>query len=64
MDGDLEKDLNDERCVCDLILNYLKEHSHPLTNWYYGHFHYHKVEIIDGVKYTLLDMNRDYLDLA
>lgn len=64
MDGDLEKDLNDERHVCDLILNYLKEHNHPLTNWYYGHFHYHKVEIIDGVKYTLLDMNRDYLDLA
>lgn len=59
----LGDDLRQERQTCDDILNILKENEHPLKNWYYGHFHKHNVEVIDGIKYTLLDMSRDKMDL-
>lgn len=64
LDKNLETDLDAERYVCDLIVEYMKEHNHPLKNWYYGHFHYHTVEEIDDIKYTLLDMSRGKLDLV
>lgn len=64
VDNELSKDLDNERVVCDKLFEYLKSHGHPTTNWYYGHFHEHKVEMIDGVKYTLLDMSRGTLDLV
>lgn len=60
----LSVDLDNERKTCDNILNYLKENKHPLQNWYYGHFHFHNVEIIDNIKYTLLDMSRGQIDLT
>lgn len=62
-DPKLAEDLDKERKTCDEILSYLKENKHPLENWYYGHFHFHNVEIIDNIKYTLLDMSRDKMDL-
>jgi predicted phosphodiesterase len=62
-DPKLGEDLDKERKTCDEILSYLKENEHPLENWYYGHFHSHNVEIIDNIKYTLLDMSRDKMDL-
>lgn len=64
VDTALSDDLNAERAICDKLLYYLKEHSHPLTNWYYGHFHFHNTEYIDGVKFTLLDMAKNKLDLV
>lgn len=63
IDPSLSEDLIKERSVCDSILTYLKVNEHPLKNWYYGHFHFHNVEIIDNIKYTLLDMSRDKMDL-
>lgn len=57
-DEDLSADLDGERGACDKLFAYLKEKKHPLSNWYYAHFHAATVEIIDGVKYTLLDMAR------
>lgn len=63
VDPQLEEDLSNERKVFDNILEYLKKNGHPLENWYYGHFHFKNVEIIDGVKYKLLDMTRLLLDL-
>lgn len=63
IDPQLSEDLTIERKVCDDILDYLEKHNHPLTNWYYGHFHFHAVEIIDNVKYTLLDMAKTKMDL-
>lgn len=54
----LEKDMNFEREVMDMISSKLKEEEHPLTNWVYGHFHQHMDEEIEGVRYTMLDMCR------
>ena len=63
LDENLSEDLDNERKSCELIYDYLKSHNHPLENWYYGHFHFHNTEIIDNVKFTLLDMSREKLDL-
>lgn len=64
VDSNLVNDLDDERVICDKLLEYLKGHNHPITNWYYGHFHFSNVEHIDGIKYTLLDMARSIMDLS
>lgn len=63
IDYALLADLDNERKACDDILQYLKQNSHPLQRWYYGHFHFHNVEIIDNIKYTLLDMAQDKMDI-
>ncbi len=63
-DEELEKDLNNERKACDMLLEFLKSHGHPIASWYYGHFHFHNTEIIDNIKYTLLDMVREKMDLV
>ena len=64
IDSELSKDLDYERNVCDKLLDYLRSHGHPIQNWYYGHYHAHNVEIIDGIKYTMLDMSRKKMDLV
>ena len=55
-DKDLEKDLDSEREVMDVLFNKLKEDGHPITDWVYGHFHRHMDEQIDGINFTMLDM--------
>jgi predicted phosphodiesterase len=52
--NDLTKEREDLRqLLCDLI-----SYKNPVKAWYYGHYHSHNVEDIDGVRYTLLDMGR------
>lgn len=67
LDPELENDLNMERKVMDDIYNKLKEDGHPLSKWFYGHYHYHNQEYIDGVQFVMLDMwrngNFDIFDL-
>lgn len=58
-DGRLSGDLTEERTTMDRILRRLEEDGHPLRNWFYGHFHRHREEERDGVKFTLLDMMRN-----
>lgn len=55
-DEELEKDLNSEREVMDVLYNKLKEDGHPITDWVYGHFHRHMDEQIEGINFTMLDM--------
>lgn len=55
-DERLSDDLHDERENCNKLLNWLKANGHNITNWYYGHFHSSYVEIVDGIKYTLLNI--------
>lgn len=66
-DKTLEEDINTERTIMDNILNQLKLDEHKLTHWIYGHYHYRNNEIIDGVKYIMLDMmrngNYDYYEI-
>ena len=51
----LPVDVTKERKVMDGIHTYLKEHGHPVEQWYYGHFHKSWHGEIDGVRYHLLD---------
>lgn len=55
-DEDLLDDVKYERKVMDKIYAYLKEHSHPLQHWYYGHFHESWHSEIEGVRYNMLDI--------
>lgn len=55
-DKDLEKGLNAERQVMTLIYNKLIENNHKIKDWMYGHFHMSHTEFIDGVRFSLLDI--------
>lgn len=57
-DTELEKDLDEERTVMDKIFHYLNDKTFPLQKWCYGHFHFHNVDYINEVKFSLLDMDR------
>lgn len=57
-DPTLEKTVNDERKVMDKVYNKLISDGHPLQKWFYGHYHWHNQEYIDGVQYITLDMYR------
>ena len=52
----LPADVKRERETIDRIYSYLKEYSHPLQQWYYGHFHQSWHSEIEGVKYQILDV--------
>jgi predicted phosphodiesterase len=58
VDASLKKDVTNERENLAKLLETLQNYKNPIKAWYYGHYHEHHVEEIDGVKYTLLDMGR------
>lgn len=62
-DGSLDEDLANERRDFQILLNLLKEDNHPIKNWFYGHFHEHHTETVEGVSFHLLDMSRNNLDM-
>lgn len=64
LDENLEKDVDFERNTMTSIYNYLINHKHILTGWYYGHFHSHYESYYDNVKFTLLDCEHHKLDMA
>lgn len=59
IDSDLEKDLYDERLNVTKLYNKLKSNGNNLMYWFYGHYHTHNYEIIEGTKFIGLDMGRD-----
>lgn len=63
-DKGLEEDLDKERKTCDKILDWLVQNEHPITNWYYGHFHFHYSTVHNDIRFTLLDMAREKMDLV
>ena len=40
----------------DCIHNYLKSAGHPVSHWYYGHFHQSWNSEIDGILFSMLDI--------
>lgn len=58
-DIELESDLTDERSNMDKLYNKLIEDKHPISVWCYGHFHYHKYQNINNIRFFLLDMERN-----
>ena len=58
IDRDLEEDLYTERKEFTKLYEYLKKNGNEITNWFYGHYHMHNFEVIDGTKFVGLDMGR------
>ena len=55
-DSGLLSDCSKERSVMDRIFEHLKSAGHPLSHWYYGHFHQSWNSEIDGVLFSMLDI--------
>ena len=56
-DNALEDDLTNERETFDKVFLKLKELNHPLSKWYYGHFHFTNRMDYDNVVFRLLDID-------
>ena len=49
-------DVQSERETMDMLLDRLKTDNHPVSHWYYGHFHQSWHSCIDGILYQMLDI--------
>lgn len=58
-DESLNDDMIQERQIMDSVYNRLKDNDHSLKYWYYGHYHYYNTEIINGIKFSLLDRDHN-----
>ena len=57
-DPNLGKDIDEERATMDQIYNRLITDGHPLTQWYYGHYHCTSSDRINGIGFYLLDIGQ------
>ena len=55
-DPELFTDIDKERHTIDQIFHHLKSAEHPITHWYYGHFHRSWTSEIEGVLFSMLDI--------
>ena len=55
-DVTLLDDVRAERETMDALFDRLKHDAHPLTHWYYGHFHQSWHSAIDEVMFSMLDI--------
>ena len=55
-DPDIPSDCAKEREIIDQLLTYLKSAGHPISRWYYGHFHQSWSSEIDGILFSMLDI--------
>ena len=55
-DTELLTDCENERLTMDRLFEHLKTAGHPLSHWYYGHFHQSWNSEIDGVLFSMLDI--------
>ena len=56
LDPDILSDCAAEREKMDRLHNYLKLAGHPVTRWFYGHFHQSWNSEIDGILFSMLDI--------
>ena len=55
-DEELEKDIDNERLTMDEIYNWLSTEGHPVTHWFYGHFHDSHSEYISNICFRMLNI--------
>lgn len=55
-DPSLAFDCKEEREEIDKMLDFLKQTGHPLSHWFYGHFHHSWTSCIDCILYSMLDI--------
>lgn len=53
----LEKYLDNERSIMTQIYSKLIASNHKIKDWIYGHFHSSHTEFIDGIRFSLLDID-------
>jgi len=56
LDATLLDDVQAERATMDDLFHRLKHDAHPLTHWFYGHFHQSWHSAIKGVMFSMLDV--------
>jgi len=59
-DIDLEDDEHESREILREIFDDLKSQGNDITHWYHGHYHENHIEIVDGVEYRCIEMNKLY----
>lgn len=52
----LLKDIADERATMDQIEQCIRDHRHPVRDWFYGHFHQSWTATLEGIKFSMLDI--------
>lgn len=55
-DENLKEDMVRERATMDKIVDYLSQNEHPLSNWFYAHFHSSQTEYISSICFRMLDI--------
>lgn len=55
-DAELLTDCEKERETMDRLFEHLRTAGHPLSHWYYGHFHQSWNSEIDKVLFSMLDI--------
>lgn len=55
-DESLLDDVKHERDTLDAVYQKLKNKNHPLSHWYYGHFHQSWHTVIDNTLFRMLDI--------
>lgn len=55
-DSKLLADVTSERAIMDKLHNRLKADGHPVSHWFYGHFHQSWHCNIDGILFRMLDI--------
>ena len=55
-DENLLIDVDCERATMSKLYNRLIHDAHPVSHWYYGHFHHSWNASIDGVFFKMLDI--------
>ena len=55
-DSTILTDCDNERKTMNQIFEYLKANNHPLSHWFYGHFHQSWSSCIDCVLFSMLDI--------
>ena len=55
-DATLLEDCERERAILDRIFESLLKAGHPITHWYYGHFHQSWSSTIHGILFSMLDI--------
>ncbi len=59
-DPDLLHDCDNERKQMDLLFSHLERDRHPVTHWFYGHFHQSWHNEINGILFKMLDIMEMY----
>lgn len=58
LDRELENDLYNERQLFTKLYEDLKYNGNTILYWFYGHYHMHNFETIEGTRFIGLDMGR------